>query len=140
MVRISKRKLSDAVKESIGEQLLLSIVHARSRKDAHALLSELLGSEERIVLAKRFATVAMLMRGYSIGQIEDMLKISPDTINRIWKDIQKGRYQRVIRYTKNNPRKFEGDSFLDMLEKLLQAGLPPRGRGRWAFLRAGTFD
>ena len=133
MTRISRKKLQEPVKQSIGDQLLMSIVHARTKREAGALLTELLGASERTMLAKRFAIVVMLVRNYSAPQIEEMLKVSPDTVGRVWRDIRKGRYLSVIRYAKNNPKKFEGESFSDLLTKFLQAGLPPRGRGKKAY-------
>lgn len=133
MTRISKKKLEEIVRQSISDQLLMSIVHARTRREAEALLTELLGTSERTMLAKRFAIVAMLVRGYSAPQIEEMLKVSPDTVGRVWRDIRTGRYPSVIRYAKNNPKKFEGESFSDLLTKFLEAGLPPRGRGKKAY-------
>ncbi len=133
MTRISKKKLQDPVRDSIGDHLLMSIVHARTKREAGTLVTELLTSSERTMLAKRFAIIAMLVRGYSAPQIEEVLKVRPDTVGRIWRDIRKGRYASIIRYAKNNPKKFEGESFSELLTKFLQAGLPPRGRGKKAY-------
>ena len=138
MTRISKKKLKSSVSEAIGAQLLGSIIHARTKRDAHALLTELLTSSERIMLAKRFAIIAMLARGYSFTQIEKLLETSSDTVVRISRDVRIGKYPALVQYAKNNPKKIEGESFLSLLEKLLAAGMPPRGKGRWAAFKRGA--
>lgn len=135
VTRISKKKLADETLRAMSDQFLMSIVHVRTKRDALALINELLSKTERIMLAKRFAIIAMLARGYSFSQIEDLLKVSPDTVVRIWRDAKEGRYAHVARYARNNPKKFEGGSFIDLLETLLRAGMPPRaGKGRWSVI------
>ncbi|MES2134753.1 MAG: Trp family transcriptional regulator [Patescibacteria group bacterium] len=138
MAHTSKKKLAPNTAETIGDYFLMSVVHARTKRDAYALIKELLGKEERIVLAKRLAIIVMLVRSYSAPQIEELLKVSPDTVGRIVRDMKKGRYAHVIRYAKNNSKKFEGESFLDLLEKLLEAGVLPLGRGRWDAFKRGA--
>jgi len=131
MAHISKKKMQDTVRDAVAAQFFMSVVHARTKREAQALLSELLGDTERLMLGKRFAVIAMVVRGYSESQITELLKISPDTVARVRRNIRTGAYPRLIRYAKNNPRKFEGESFMELLEKIMQAGMPPRGSGRW---------
>ncbi len=140
MAYVSKKKPKQHVIDAMSEQLLMSVVHARTKKDAVALLTELLSETERTMLAKRFAVIAMLARNYSFTQIEGLLKMSPDTVVRLWKKMKNGEYERLLRYARNNPKKFEEETFLDLLEKLLQAGMPPRGRGRWKWLKEGSYE
>jgi uncharacterized protein YerC len=137
MVRISKKKVERPVVEAMSDHLLSSIVHARTKRDAYALLTELLGKEERIMLSKRYATVAMLATGYSFSQIQKFLKVSEVTVITIWQDTKDGRYNHLVNYARNNRRKFEGDSLMDLLDSLLRAGImPPRaGKGRWDYLK-----
>lgn len=80
----------------------------------------------------------MLVRGYSFTQIEKLLETSTDTIARIQRDVRLGKYPALVQYAKNNPKKFEGESFLGLLETLLEVGMPPRGRGRWTTLKRGA--
>ncbi|OGG44072.1 hypothetical protein A2841_02065 [Candidatus Kaiserbacteria bacterium RIFCSPHIGHO2_01_FULL_48_10] len=128
-MHISKKKLATNTLEGITDYFLMSIVYARSKKDASVLVNELLGTEERTTLAKRLAIIAMLTHNYSATQIEECLKVSPDTIGRVWRDIKKGRYRHVVRYSHNNKKRFEGESLMDTLEKILTAGglMPPIG-------------
>src|SRR3989344_691499 len=122
MVHISKKKLAPRTINALSDFFLVAIVHARTKRDAHALVSELFGPEERALLAKRFAIIAMLVGGYSTMQIADMLKVSPNTVARIWQNLKKGQYPHVARYAKNNRKNFEGESFMDALGMLLSVG------------------
>jgi len=135
MANISKRKVEVRVLETLNLQLIASIVGAKTRRDAHALVAELLTETERTILAKRFGIIAMLARNYSFEQIQELLKVSPDTVVRIWRQLRAGKLRCLTRYARNNPQKFEGESFMEELEKLLRAGMPPRGRGRNAFIK-----
>ena len=136
MTRISKKKLKSDVLEAVVMQLLESIVYARTKREASILVNELLTETERVMLAKRLASIAMLARGYSFSQIETLLEISPDTVSRMWRRMRLVEYPHLVKHLRLNPKKFEGETFLDVLEKILSAGMPPRGRGRWdAFKR-----
>ncbi len=136
MVRISKQKIKKETAEAINSQLVSSIMHTHSKRDASALFSELMTDSEQVVLAKRFAIIAMLTRDYSFAQIQQLLKVSPDTIGRVWCSMKRGQYEHLVRYAKNNPKKFDGSSLSSLLDDLARGGiLPPRGRGRWKEFR-----
>lgn len=115
----------------MSEQLIESVLHARTKRDARVLLNELLTDTERVMLAKRFAVIAMLAHGYSFQQIQRLLLVSPDTVGRLWRDIKNGSHSTLIQYAKNNPRKLEQGIVLRFIEELIEAGMPPYGKGRW---------
>ena len=96
----------------------------RSKKEAAQLMDNLLTPTEKIMLAKRIAIVLMLSEGYSFKGIEKSLKVTPQTVMRFWKMRKAGKFFYLTR------REKESDFWKD-LEKFLQAGLPPRGKGRW---------
>lgn len=133
MTRVSAKKVKQQVFETMSEQLIESVFHARTKRDAKALLRELLTDAERVMLAKRFAIIALLARGYSFQQIQTLLSVSPDTVGRLWREVKKGNYEALTRYAKNNPKKIEQGAFLRFIVELAEVGMPPRGRGRWAY-------
>jgi uncharacterized protein YerC len=138
MAHVSPKKVAQKAFSAMQKQLLMSVVHARTKNEGAVLLSELLTKTERVMLAKRLAAIAMVVRGYSIDQIMNTLQISADTVGRIRLGVQQKQWAHLVRYVRNNPKKFEENSFLDVLEKLLQAGMPPRGRGRWDTFKRAT--
>lgn len=133
MTRVSEKKVKQHVFETMSEQLIESVLHARTKRDAKALLRELLTDTERVMLAKRFAIIVMLVHRYSFQQIQTLLSVSPDTVSRLWREIKKGNYENLARYAKNNPKKIEQGTLLRFIVELAEVGMPPRGRGRWAY-------
>ncbi len=133
MVHLSKKQVKKETQSAIRAQLIASVAQARTKKDAATLIDELLSDDESLMLAKRFATVAMLARGYSLNQIADLLKVSPSTVSVISNDIQQGRYDTLFRYTQRQKSSVKEDSVVSFLELIMSVGgvMPPRGRGRW---------
>ena len=78
--------------------------------------------------------LVMLERGYSYSEVEDTLKVSNVTIAKIERKRKKGDFGYLAGVVKRAcvsvKEKQEGDIW-DLLETILQAGMPPRGRGRW---------
>ncbi len=94
------------------------------KRETSFLVNDLLTPTERIMLAKRLAIILMLENGYSFSAIERTLKVTRQTIVRFWKMAKLGKFS----YLKQS--KIKKVSFWKDFEKILQAGLPPRGRGR----------
>lgn len=134
MTRVSKKKLRPDIAKRLGDQLIESIVQARTKRDAAFFIDELLTETERIMLAKRFAIIAMLARGYSFGQIEKLLKVSGSTIVLTWRSFKNGQYPHLVHYAQRNPKKVEGTSFVDLLESLMTIMPPRAGKGRYRVL------
>lgn len=130
MTNVSKRKLKKDIYFKIHDRFADFIIKLQDQKSSEAFLYKLLTKAERIMLAKRLAIVFMLTNNYSFLHIERVLKVSPPTIVRQWKRLKSG----ALDYIKAEFLKEKNQgSFLDFLEALLQAGLPPRGRGRWGW-------
>lgn len=130
MVHISKKRVKKETFIKIGEQLAEFVSGLKTIQNTRILLEALLSEPERVMLAKRLAAVVMLGRGYSFAQISGSLKVSESTVVNIWKKMKKGQLSPLENYFKKAGRK--GD-FWTNLEKFLNFGLPPRGRGRWAW-------
>jgi uncharacterized protein YerC len=105
-------------------QILISKIDSSS---AEAVLSSLLTSTEQIMLTKRFAVILFLNRGLTSYEIWHVLKMSPSTVARIEHNYRLGVYNSVVDVFKKSAAK----EFLALVEVLLSAGLPPRGKNRW---------
>ncbi len=128
MTHISKNQLAEADLEKLFEQLgrVLSLIN---NKTALNFLDDLLGVEEKIMLAKRLAAIVMFIEGNSSYRVWQLLKISPSTAERIKLNYQIGKYKNIENTLKSHKPTYE--QFWITLETILQAGLPPQGRGRW---------
>jgi hypothetical protein len=93
------------------------------------ILDGLLGGEEQIMLAKRFAAIAMLAEGNSTYRVAQLLHLSPSTVDRLRTNMRTGTYDRIVHLLGHNEKAYR--DFWDTLETVLRAGMPPYGRGRW---------
>ncbi len=130
MVHLSKRRVKKETFIKIGKQLAEFICGLETTQNTKILLETLISEPERIMLAKRLAVIIMLGWGYSFSQISGSLKVSESTVVNVWKKMKKGRLRSLEEHFKKVGRK---TSFWDNLEEFLRFGLPPRGRGRWAW-------
>lgn len=120
MAYVSKKKMSDDVGRALADQFLAFFTAAHSKKDAAVLAGELFTETERTMLAKRLAVVVMLERGHTFGDIEQTLKVSPDTVTRLWRDRKEGRFAKIARYARDHTSHFQkGNQFLKALEAIL---------------------
>ena len=128
MANISKRQLKRKVFEHINRQLLSQLTRYRTKKQARIFTEELLTKTEQVMLAKRLMTLVMLERGYSFSMIERVLKVTSKTVAKLQGERRRGLHSRLLA---QYARRRDSARILDVVEVLLQAGLPPRGKGRW---------
>jgi len=136
MTRVSDQKVKHNVLQQISSQLIGYVAGIKTEASAEQFLTELLSETEQIMLAKRLAIVVMLEWEYSFTQIEKTLKVSSQTIARLWKDKKEGKYSFVIERCgrKVRRRSTKENLFWDEFEKLILAGMPHQGRDRWKYL------
>ena len=98
----------------------------------------MLSDKEKILLTKRYAIILLLERGYIFDVIADSLKVSRTTINKLQRKRKRGDFKSFTHFVVRDNKKITSHtsvsekSFLDTLEKIVQAGMPPiTGRGRW---------
>jgi len=128
MTNISKNSLSEKDLMGLYKQMDKFIAKLDTTSSGY-FLSELLGKEERIMIAKRLAAVAMYAEGNTPYRVWQLLNVSPTTAERIHLDFDNGRYQHTVALMKKRKKDYE--EFWETLEVILRAGMPPRGRGRW---------
>lgn len=135
MPHVSKKKIKKEIATELADQFLTFLSLAHTKGEARILANELLSQTERVMLAKRLATVVLLVRGYSFTQIEEALGVTRQTVIRVWKDVKAGKYEKITRYARDHTRHFKHESFMDELIRIIHFGMPPRaGKGRWKFL------
>jgi len=128
MVRVSKYKLEPSHLEKLYLQLSKTIGKL-DKKGAYTFLDELLGEEEKIVLAKRFAAIVMLIEKNSTYRISQLLFISDSTARTLKTKFNNGEFQYIEKMFTTNKKEYK--EFWETLEVILCAGLPPRDKGRW---------
>lgn len=80
MPQVSKRFLNKKTEERIFSLFLGSIISCNSKDTALSLIEELLTPTEKVMLAKRFSIMFMLLEGYDYETIEETLKVSRSTV------------------------------------------------------------
>ena len=131
MTHVSKHQLQPKHLNQLFTQF--SNISAKLTKTtALDFFNDLLGPEEKIMLAKRLAAIVMCIEGNSPYRISQLLYMSPSTTERIMLNYQIGKYTHIEKVLTKHKTDYE--KFWKTLEIVLQAGMPPMGRGRWKSL------
>lgn len=140
MVYVSEKPLKKEVLVRISELFIVHIANVHTKSHSKQFLDEILTSAEKIMLAKRFAIIVMLYRKQSYSSIMKTLKVSQTTVAKINLELKKGEFDFItsqfqkVKVQKIGKRKGKEGNFWVALEILIQAGMPPMGKGRWKFL------
>jgi Trp operon repressor len=125
MVHISKNKLDQEVSKELWRQLLQTFKNAGQISAGDVMVKELFTYTENTMFAKRLAIILLLDRGMPQHVISEELHVSPSTVARMSTNIERGKYKKILKIAGKK-------KFLDILEKIILMGMPPRtGRGRW---------
>jgi len=127
MVNISKELLEQTELDALFTQLNGTIGQL-SAKRSELFLSSFLGTEEKIMLAKRLAAIIMLTHGQSLYKVSMALKISPTTAKNYRLSIQEGKYNILLEtITKRKARYIE---LIETIDSILHLGgvLPHYGQ------------
>ena len=131
MARIAKRKLSHDHLTQLYDQLH-STLGALNKKQTNLFMTELLGPEEKIMLAKRLAVIVMLNENYSLYRTANTLSISSATARTIKLKLKQNKYKHLVTMLTKNKKDYL--SILDTIDSILQLGgiLPRYGNaGRY---------
>ena len=112
MPNISKKKLPDGDLIQLFLQLNKTISQLKIT-DTNDFLQNLLGKEERVMLAKRFAIIIMITEGFSTYQIAQKLLVSSSTVHTIHTKHKQGKYDQLLSYLQQNKK-----SYLNIWETL----------------------
>ncbi len=128
MTHISKHNLDSKIQSQLFDQFTTMFV-VTEEKQLGKILNALFTDSEKIMFIKRLAIILLLREEYSTYAIAKILRVSDSTVREMRTRYTNGKYDSLL----GVPRKktLRKKDFLDTLEIFLQAGLPPRGKGRW---------
>lgn len=135
MVRLNKNQLTEQQLTALYSQMS-GALGALDAKSADKFFSELLGYEERIMLAKRLAIIILLLEGASLYKIGNVLKVSSATAEKVRRELDAGKYGHTIAILGKNKKDYF--KILDTLDAILHLGgiLPHyNGPDRWKHLK-----
>ena len=129
MARIAKRKLKEQHRRELYTQLA-DTVGTLTAAQADSFLSELLGPEEKIMIAKRLAIIVMINERYSLYRIAETLCVSSATAEKIKARHETGAYTHVVTLLQKNKKGYL--SILQTIDSILHLGgiLPHYGDTR----------
>lgn len=133
-MRVNKTQLSKRQEAALFKQFD-DLLGSLSRQQTSAFVAELLGPEERLMLAKRLAIMLLLLGGTSLYKISELLKVSSATAEKVKRKLERGDYEHTIKLLGKN--KTDYFKLLDALDAILHLGgaLPHyNGLDRYRFL------
>ncbi len=117
MVHLNQNQLSAAQLNDLFAQLSNLL---QDNPTSSQCLSELLGTEERIMLAKRLAIIILLVENVSLYKISRTVKVSPATALDIKQKLADGHYQTILATFGKNKRNYF--SILETIDTILHLG------------------
>jgi len=130
MPHISKRKLKEKEVQDLFLEIVFVFERAGRRGELKQVLSQLLTSTEKVMLAKRLAVISMLFQNISIHDIAESLSMSPSTVDIMSLKYESENYSYVIG---SGLKKTDIGDVIRMIQTV-GGVMPPRGKGRWKFL------
>lgn len=119
MVHLNRNELdANQLKTLLGE--LSKTVDNLPRGRADNFLSEILGLEERIMVAKRLAIIVLLLEEYSLYEIGNLLKVSPMTAQSLKLKLERGELDSVVKEISKNKKTYV--DLLNTLDSMLHLG------------------
>jgi uncharacterized protein YerC len=119
MARISKQTLTTAEQSHLISQL--TDVLSRVNKDqANDFIFEFFGKEERMMIAKRLAIIALIHEKRPIHRIATHLHTSETTVKNLKSQYEQNRYSCTIKALTKN--KIDYKKFVDLLDSILTVG------------------
>ena len=132
MPMISRRILNQELEKYILTLFAKTISDLEELNDIQIFIEDLLSPTERIMLAKRLAIAILLQKGYTYAEIDQTLKVSSPTINKVafWLRHGKSGYQKAIKRILDNQKK---EKLIDKIEEILLQLSPPKMYGSIGF-------
>ncbi len=119
MARINKDKLKKDQLDKLFNQLN-NTLGKLSTRDTNLFLSDLLGEEEKIMIAKRLGVIVLLLEGYSLNKISKILRVSTSTADRLKRDLENRKVDNLIRIIGKNKKDYF--LILNTLDSILHLG------------------
>jgi uncharacterized protein YerC len=119
MVRINKNYIEPKELEKLFQQCAY-VLSPSDTKHTQRVLQELLGFEERITIAKRIATIMLLLENVSNYKISLHLKLSQSTVAATQTKLDAGHYSAIL--TTLGKDKIDYFKMLSALDSILHLG------------------
>jgi len=132
MTNISKQNVSDELQLEISRQLT-SLLTAKNFHTTDRILNSLLTKAELTMLAKRIAIILLIDSGHGSYQIAKLLKVSQTTVSHFLEKYEKGDFNDLTKHCRQ--KRNQHPNIALVLEKILNGGLPSRGKERWRSLQ-----
>ncbi len=132
MVRVSRQKLKKKTLRQINDRLIDTVARLETNSSTREFFDDLLGEEEKTVLAKRLSVIFMLQEKISWYKISRLLKVSESTVKRIALDIDSERYENILKIVRQRKNRLTFWTGMDLVLKLEIPSLV--GRGQWNIL------
>lgn len=129
---ISRRVLNQELEKHILTLFAKTISDLKDLKDIEIFIADLLSPTEKVMLAKRLAIAILLQKGYTYAEIDQTLKVSSPTINKVafWLKHGKSGYKNVVKKILDEKKREE---LMDKIEEILLQLSPPKMYGSLAF-------
>ena len=129
MTRISKKKLDSEILERLFIQFS-NIVKSAGIKESNVIfIDEFFTKSERIMFAKRLATIILLSKGMPQHIVSEKLNISSSTVAIISRNLKLGKYDGILEIASQSKNRVLG-----ILVEIIVENLPRpfgRSRGGW---------
>ena len=122
MPHLSKHDIPKQTRKKI-EGELLSLLFSTDSHTAKSLFIEVITETEQLMLAKRVATILMLIDEQSYYRIQQLLGVSVSTSKRIHKLLVSGAFPAIEKKVTKN---MEREELSRKIGLFLRGGLPPR--------------
>ena len=119
MVHLNRNALTQQQLHNLYLQFS-STVSPHNPQHAEHILTEILGHEEQVMVAKRLAVVVLLVEGTSKYKISRLLKLSESTIEKIAQRLKQGQFDYTLK--KVSKTKKDYFAFLSTLDSILHLG------------------
>lgn len=119
MVRVNRNELQQNDLKRLFTQLDTTLARLDRTATTH-FLSEVLGYEERLTVAKRLAAIVLLVEGYSQYKTAQLLKLSPSTTEKIAETIERGGFDHTLKILGKNKQEYF--AVLKALDSILHLG------------------
>ena len=119
MTNISKIPLDQEQEQKLFEQLG-TLFHNKGASLNNQILAELLGDEEKVMIAKRLAIIVLLYRKQSLYFIAQTLHVSPATVSRVATLMTVGRYKNICNEFSSRTTKVL--NILEAIDSILHLG------------------
>ena len=88
MTQVSKRLLAKQMEEKVYETFWETISKLNKKKETDLFFSDLFTKAERVNFVKRLSISILLYKSYDWRQICDLLKVSPNTVAKIYSKLK----------------------------------------------------